>query len=169
MKALNGFGYPVLRFNFRGTGLSAGEHDHGIGEREDVRSALRWLQREFGLPILFAGFSFGAAVGLSAACEDENVKGLVGLGVPIAPMDQRAYDFAFLQQCLRPKLFISGSRDHFSPKAQLEQLVQTLPEPRKMVTIEAADHFFEGRLREMRAAIEGWIEEHFAANRSPRG
>ena len=36
MKALNGFGFPVLRFNFRGAGLSQGEHDHGIGEREDV-------------------------------------------------------------------------------------------------------------------------------------
>src|SRR4051812_4971966 len=39
-KALGGFGWPVLRFNFRGTGLSEGEHDQGRGEIDDVRAAL---------------------------------------------------------------------------------------------------------------------------------
>ena len=62
MKALNSFGFPVLRFNFRGTGLSEGEHDHGGGEVEDVRTSLDWLDTAFHLPLLFAGFSFGAAV-----------------------------------------------------------------------------------------------------------
>src|SRR5262244_3337680 len=70
MKALNSFGFPVLRFNFRGTGLSQGEHDQGVGEVEDVRTALDWLDSEFHLPLIFAGFSFGAAVGLRAACAD---------------------------------------------------------------------------------------------------
>src|SRR2546429_7872728 len=67
MKALNSFGFPVLRFNFRGTGLSEGQHAHGAGEVEDVRAALDWIEREYTLPILFAGFSFGAAVGLASA------------------------------------------------------------------------------------------------------
>jgi alpha/beta superfamily hydrolase len=70
MKALNSFGFPVLRFNFRGAGLSHGEHDHGSGEVDDVRVALDWLATESHLPLVFAGFSFGAAVGLRAACED---------------------------------------------------------------------------------------------------
>src|SRR5207253_2153192 len=74
MKALNSFGFPVLRFNFRGTGLSQGEHDHGVGEVGDVHAALDWLDREFDLPIIFAGFSFGAAVGLRAACADPRTK-----------------------------------------------------------------------------------------------
>src|SRR5271170_2240718 len=52
MKALNSFGFPVLRFNFRGAGLSQGEHDQGAGEVEDVRSALDWLDREFRLSIV---------------------------------------------------------------------------------------------------------------------
>src|ERR1022692_2270397 len=52
MKALNGFGFPVLRFNFRGTGLSHGEHDHGNGEVEDVRTALDWLDAEYHLPLV---------------------------------------------------------------------------------------------------------------------
>ena len=67
MKALNSFGFPVLRFNFRGAGLSEGEHASGIGEVDDVRAALDWLEHEFTLPVVFAGFSFGAAVGLRAA------------------------------------------------------------------------------------------------------
>src|SRR5207237_5905547 len=67
MKALNGLGWPVLRFNFRGTGLSEGEHASGLGEVADVRAALAWLKQEFHLPLVFCGFSFGAAVGMRAA------------------------------------------------------------------------------------------------------
>ena len=74
MKALNSFGFPVLRFNFRGTGLSAGRHDEGRGEIADVEAALAWLKREFPLPIIFAGFSFGSATGLRAACPDPQVR-----------------------------------------------------------------------------------------------
>jgi len=73
MKALNSFGFPVLRFNFRGTGLSEGDHASGHGEVDDVRAALDWLQREFTLPVIFAGFSFGAAVGLRAAYSNDRV------------------------------------------------------------------------------------------------
>ena len=156
MKALNSFGFPVLRFNFRGTGLSQGEHDYGRGEIDDVRTALDWLDREFQLPLIFAGFSFGAAVGLNAACADDRVKALIGLGTPVAPVDDRSYEFNFLLSCDKPKLFISGSRDQFGPRAKLEQLVSALHEPKKLVIIESADHFFEGRLREMREAIEVW-------------
>ena len=159
MKALNSFGFPVLRFNFRGTGLSHGEHDHGRGEIADVRAALEWLDHEFHLPLIFAGFSFGAAVGLNAACADDRVKALIGLGTPVAAVDDRRYKFDFLCSCDKPKLFASGSRDQFGPRAMLEQLVSSAREPKKLVIIESADHFFEGRLREMREAVEAWIRE----------
>ncbi|HEX3321285.1 MAG TPA: alpha/beta fold hydrolase [Terriglobales bacterium] len=159
MKALNSFGFPVLRFNFRGTGLSEGEHDYGTGEMDDVRAALDWLEREYTLPIIFAGFSFGAAVGLRTACPDARVQALIGLGIPVAPIDDRNYDFAFLQSCAKPKLFVSGTRDQFGPKAKLQEVISSLPEPNKLVLIEAADHFFEGRLREMREAIEVWVRD----------
>ena len=69
------------------------------------------------------------------------------------------YDFDFLRTCVKPKLFVSGDRDQFGPSAKLESLVQSLPEPKKLVIIEAADHFFEGRLRELRDSIESWIKE----------
>jgi alpha/beta superfamily hydrolase len=159
MKALNSFGFPVLRFNFRGAGLSQGEHAHGEGEVEDVRVGLDWLEREYRQPIILAGFSFGAAVGLRAACPDARVRALISLGTPVAPIDDRRYDFGFLAGCTKPKLFVSGSRDQFAPKAQLEQMFAAVTEPKKLVFIEAADHFFEGRLRELREAIESWVRE----------
>jgi alpha/beta superfamily hydrolase len=164
MKALNSFGFPVLRFNFRGTGLSHGEHDYGNGEVEDVRTALTWLDAEFHLPLIFAGFSFGAAVGLRAACSDARVKALIGVGVPAIPVAaaseaSRTYTFDFLRDCNRPKLFVSGARDQFGPRAKLEALVASAAEPKKLVVIEGADHFFEGRLRELRETIEGWVRQ----------
>jgi alpha/beta superfamily hydrolase len=164
MKALNNFGFPVLRFNFRGTGLSQGDHDHGAGEVEDVRTALDWLDSEFHLPLIFAGFSFGAAVGLRASYADPRVNALIGVGVPVAPVaadteEPRVYTFEFLRDCTKPKLFISGARDQFGPRAKLEALTASVPEPKKLTVIEAADHFFEGRLRELREAIEIWLGE----------
>ena len=162
MKALNSFGFPVLRFNFRGAGLSHGEHDHGDGEVDDVRSALDWMETEFHLPLLFAGFSFGAAVGMRAACPDARVKAVIGVGVPAVPVAAdreapRVYSYEFLCDCGKPKLFVSGARDQFGPRTKLEALVASVPEPKKLVVIEGADHFFEGRLRELREAIEAWI------------
>ncbi|SRR6266404_20892 len=160
MKALNSFGFPVLRFNFRGTGLSEGAHDHGQGEADDVRVALDWIDHEFHLPLIFAGFSFGAAVGLRVACPDDRVKAVIGLGVPVAPVEERTYELDFLHSCDKPKLFVSGGRDQFGPRAKLEALVKALPEPKRLVIVEGADHFFEGRLREMRDAVEDWIREN---------
>lgn len=160
MKALNGFGFPVLRFNFRGTGLSEGEHSGGVGEVEDVRAALDWLEREFALPIIFCGFSFGAAVGVRASYSDERVRALIALGLPAVSVADRVYDFEFLRESTKPKLFVSGSRDEYGPPGKLEALVDTFAEPKKLVRIEAGDHFFAGRLREMRDAIEAWVREN---------
>lgn len=164
MKALNSFGFPVLRFNFRGTGLSQGDHDHGIGEVDDVRAALDWLDNELHLPLIFAGFSFGAAVGLKAACADSRVKAAISVGTPVVPVAAdtelpRIYTFDFLHDCAKPKLLVSGACDQFGPRTKLEALVRSLPEPKKLVVIEGADHFFEGRLRELREAIETWVKD----------
>jgi len=166
MKALNSFGFPVLRFNFRGTGLSHGEHDYGRGEAEDVRAAIEWLDREYHLPMIFAGFSFGAAIGLRVAAEDDRVQALIGLGLPVSPVDDRNYDFDFLRSCTKPKLFISGSRDQFGPRAKLQETINCFAGPKTLVIIESADHFFEGRLREMREAIESWIRDTLVVPRS---
>jgi len=155
MKALNALGMPVLRFNFRGAGLSAGEHDHGRGEIADVETALAWLKQEYSLPIIFTGFSFGAATGLRAACPDLAVQGLISLGTPVAA-EGRLYSFSFLDNCSKPKLFVSGDHDQFAPASELQRIVAAAAEPKELVLV-PGDHFFLGHLAEMRAAIENWI------------
>ncbi len=158
MKALNGFGFPVLRFNFRGVGTSEGAHDKGAGEVEDVRAAIGYLKSEFRLPLILAGFSFGAAVGLQAACPDPDVEAAIAVGTPMQA-DNRVYQYNFLRHCSKPKLFISGELDQFAKPAELTELVQSASEPRRLVFIPGADHFFTGHLDEYRSAIETWIRE----------
>ena len=130
MKALNSFGFPVLRFNFRGTGLSAGRHDEGRGEIEDVQAALAWLKREFPQPLFFAGFSFGSATGLRAACPDPDVKAIISIGTPVEA-EGRLYKFEFLRECTKPKLFVSGDHDQYAPAERLEELVATVADPKE--------------------------------------
>jgi uncharacterized protein len=161
MKAFQSFGLPVLRFNFRGTGLSEGEHDDGRGEQDDVRAALDWLDKEFARPILFAGFSFGAAVGLESCCGDPRVKGLVGLGLPVIA-EGRGYRYDFLAKCRQPKLFISGTRDQFGPRAEVQAAVASAAPPAEMVWVDGADHFFAGELGQVQSAIRTWIKSSFS-------
>ena len=160
MKAFQSFGLPVLRFNFRGTALSEGEHDDGRGEIDDVRAALDWLDGEFHLPILFAGFSFGSYVGLRACCGDPRVIGLVALGIP-THAEGRDYDYDFLRNCAQPKLFVSGTRDPYGPVAEVEAAVALAREPKQMVWISEADHFFASKLEDVRQAIRAWTEGCF--------
>jgi alpha/beta superfamily hydrolase len=166
-KALSSFGFPVLRFNFRGTGLSEGEHDDGHGEQHDVRAALSWLEHNFKRPILFAGFSFGSQVGLRACCGDVRVKGLIGLGLPVHA-GGRDYKYGFLPKCVAPKLFISGDHDEFGPREQLAAVWETAPEPKRLVWIGGADHFFQGnsaspgpKLDLMQLEIRSWVQDTF--------
>ena len=157
MKAINSFGIPVLRFNFRGTGLSSGEHDFGRGEQDDVRAALNWLRQTFELPIIFAGFSFGASVGLRACCDDADVKALISVGTPIVA-DDRHYKYDFLAGCTQPKLFVSGARDQYGPASDLMKLVDAAADPKQLNLIEGVDHFFEpGGLPQLRTTIEEWL------------
>jgi uncharacterized protein len=158
MKALNGFGFPVLRFNFRGAGRSAGEHDEGRGEIADTRIGLDYLAGRFALPILFAGFSFGAAVGVQAAAVHPRVAGLILLGAPVQA-GGREYSYALLEENTKPKLMVSGGRDGFASPEQRERIFAAMAEPKRLVVIPEADHFFGGYQEEMQAAVGGWIRE----------
>jgi uncharacterized protein len=154
-KALHRTGAPVLRFNFRGAGLSEGVHDKGLGERDDVQAAIDYLAREFsGKPILLAGFSFGAWVGLREGCEDPRVNELIGLGIPVNNSDH-----SYLRGCAKPKLFIQGGEDQFGARADVEALYETLPEPKRLVIVEGAEHFFAGKLDQVSRAITNWIAD----------
>ncbi len=164
MKALNapewGFEWPVLRFNFRGTGLSAGAYD-GRAETGDVTAALDWLAAEFHRPIVAVGFSFGAAMMLAAACACHrgDLHALVALGLPIQSA-HRAYGYPFLKRCALPKLFLSGERDEFAPKEKLAALAQEAAEPRQAIFIPNADHFFTGHLHAMQRELAHWLRVH---------
>jgi uncharacterized protein len=153
-KSLDALGIPVLRFNFRGTGLSAGEHDHGVGEQDDVRAALDFLAKQFpGVPLLLAGFSFGAWVGLRVGCEHARVSHLIGLGIPV-----NNSDFSFLSQCSKAKLFVHGSEDQYGTVERVKTLVASLPGEKHLVVVEGADHFFAGKLDQLHAAITTWFQ-----------
>ena len=167
MKAFAAFGMPVVRFNFRGVGLSEGVYDDGHGEQEDVRAALNWTERNLQLPLMLAGFSFGAYVGLRASCGDRRVLGRVGLGLPVRAAG-RDYTYDFLAHCEGPKLFISGDHDEFSPKPVMERVLAQAADPKRMVWVQGADHFFAGvpespasKLQSMQMDMRGWLAAEF--------
>jgi alpha/beta superfamily hydrolase len=167
MKVLNapewGLGIPVLRFNFRGAGLSEGAHD-GLAESADVEAGLRWLENEFKLPILAVGFSFGAAMSLFACCGHtggpvrRNIRASVSLGLPTRA-EGRQYHYSFLADCPLPKLFLSGDADEYAPAEDLQAVTSRAAEPRKLVLVPGADHFFTGQLPEMQSALSSWLKE----------
>src|SRR5450432_1038637 len=109
MVALRSRGWAVLRFNFRGVGLSEGRHDGGRGEQRDAGIALEALRERWpGLPAIVGGFSFGAWVGLSVGAA-ANVEGLLGIGAPY-PL----YDFSAFERSPRPKALVHAERDEFA-------------------------------------------------------
>jgi alpha/beta superfamily hydrolase len=163
MKALNDaafvFAWPVLRFNFRGMGLSTGDHD-GSAEAGDVLTALNWLRSEFQLPILLVGFSFGAVMSIAAlenAAGASDVFALAALGLPVSSGD-RHYTYPTLPALTLPKIFISGARDGFAPVDELRAIVETAADPKEFALIPDADHFFNEHLAEMQSALTSWLK-----------
>jgi uncharacterized protein len=141
-------GSAVLRFNFRGVGQSAGAHDEGRGEQDDVRAAIAYLKDRYpGLPLLAAGFSFGASVGIRVACRDSHVERFIAAGLPV----NRA-KFEFLSSCACPKVFIHSTNDEHGSRENLETVYSAAAEPKKLCWIEAGDHFFAGALDEFEEA-----------------
>jgi uncharacterized protein len=160
-KALDGLGMPVLRFNFRGAGLSEGKHDRGRGELDDVRTALEFLAAEFPrTPLLLAGFSFGCWVGLRVGCEDARVEQLIGIGAPV-----NNSDFSYLRECSKPKLFVHGANDEHGDVNKVRRMVEELPGRNELVVIDGVDHFFAGKIEELGAAITRWARGSSTARR----
>ena len=157
-KTLHQLGVPVLRFNFRGAGLSEGTHDEGRGESGDVAAAIDFLSREYySCPILLAGFSFGAWVGLRVGCAEPRVSEVIGVGMPV-----NNSDFSYFQECRKPKLFLQGSRDQYGSRESVEALAATLAEPKRVMFVEGADHFFRGKLDRVDAALREWMLDQHA-------
>jgi uncharacterized protein len=153
-QALGEVGMPTLRFNFRGVGRSTGYYDEGRGEADDVRTALDYLAARYPtLPLCLAGFSFGSWVGLPVGCADTRVRQLIGVGVPVRLLRVEA-----LTHCTVPKLIVQGERDQYGPVEHVRTWYDALSEPKQLVIVPGADHFFIHQQDELRAAVVGYFQ-----------
>ncbi|MGO9013217.1 MAG: alpha/beta hydrolase [Bryobacteraceae bacterium] len=148
-RGLRHAGLAVLRFNYRGVGRSQGEYGNLEGEIEDARAALEWLRlRHPGLPHALAGFSFGARVITRLGCKTGGARFLLAAGFPTA-MGGAEY----LERCAAPKVFVQSTHDQYGPRAELEAAFARWAAPKRIVWIEAADHFFAGGLEALEERI----------------
>jgi alpha/beta superfamily hydrolase len=149
-RGLRKAGAVVLRFNYRGVNLSEGEYAHGEGETEDARAAIAYLRSRYPrLPFTLAGFSFGARIALRLACaDDDKPRRVIAVGFPTVYRDR-----SYLDGCTVPRIFVQSTIDQYGPVTDLEALVESLPEPKRMILIEARDHFFAGALEVLEREI----------------
>jgi alpha/beta superfamily hydrolase len=158
-KAFLAGGAHVLRFNFRGVGASRGSYDGGIGEQADAAAALDFLRSHHpGEALVVAGFSFGAWVGFHAALRCPQVRGLLGIGLPVM-----RFDFSFLYNVALPKWIIQGETDKFGPATTVEALLVRCREPKGVRFIPGANHFFDAHQTELAEALAsavGWLQQH---------
>lgn len=139
-------GLSATRFNFRGVGRSTGRYDEGRGEVEDVRAVVRHVQRE-DTPVetWIVGYSFGAAMGAVAAARASEVTGFVSIAFPFL-----LFPTHFTRsRTSKPKLFLQGTRDDFTPGTEFTRHVAEYPGPTESTTIPDADHFFRGKEAEV--------------------
>jgi alpha/beta superfamily hydrolase len=150
-RGLRSAGAVVLRFNYRGVNLSEGEYGHGEGELEDARAALAYLRGRYpALPFTLAGFSFGSRIVLRLGCEGIGARRVIAVGFPMVYKDR-----ACLENCAVPRIFIQSTGDQYGPIPELEPLVASLPEPKKLTLVDAEDHFFAGALPELEREVAG--------------
>jgi alpha/beta superfamily hydrolase len=167
--ALAQAGIATLRYNSRGVGESTGVISRtddkrlvapeGETEMEDVGAALAFLAMQQGVDmnrLALVGHSFGGRISLAylaSHTEDTSVRAVVCIGLPVAWRS-----LTHLGQWPRPKLFITGERDDFSPPAQLADFVDSLPEPKTLVTLKRTGHFFEGRENDLAMVVAKFLQ-----------
>jgi len=150
-RGLRSAGAVVLRFNYRGVNLSEGEYAHGEGELEDAHAALVYLRGRYpDLPFTLAGFSFGSRIVLRMGCGKIGARRVIAVGFPATYKDN-----SYLEGCSIPKIFVQSTRDQYGPISELEPLVVSLAEPKKLVLVDAEDHFFAGALDVLEREIAG--------------
>lgn len=155
-------GLVTLRFNYRGVGLSTGTHDEGRGEKDDIRTALKFLTENYpGEEITFAGFSFGSRFGTETVLNDARVQRLISIGTPV-----EKYDYSFLKECAKPILFVHGDRDEFGSVPKLRELYDNLECDKEIVVFENCGHFFDRHLNELKNAVRDWTLRKIAKARA---
>lgn len=153
-RAFLDFGMPVVRFNFRGVGASAGGYADGLGETDDALAVIEWLRARFpGRGLWLGGFSFGGAVAIRAAVRIQP-RALI----TVAPaVDRIAGTAELLPDC--PWLIVQGDQDDLVPIAATRAWVQSQAQPPRLIELAGAEHFFHGRLADLREQVAKWARE----------
>ena len=144
-------GYIALRPNFRGVGASAGEHDEGRGEADDLLAILDYARTRFHArsPVL-AGFSFGAYVQtLVARRAAPERMALVGVAAGLVS-GGRSYT---AEAVPADSIVIHGELDETVPLANV--LAWARPQELPVIVVPGADHFFHRRLNLIKSIIKG--------------
>ena len=140
-QALAGTNIAGLRFNFRGVGQSSGSHDKGGAERLDIAAALDHMADVApGIPLLLAGWSFGADVALTV--DDDRVAGWFLAAPPLGAVEPANMA---AQTSVSPKVLAIGENDQFNPPAKAESTVAGWQNTSIQI-IKGADHFFGAQL-----------------------
>jgi len=151
-RAMQELGVPTLRFNFRGVGGSAGRYDGGTGEHDDALAACDWARAHFGCGTLWlAGFSFGAAVALQAAAAARPAS-----VVTVAPPVGRII-VAPVARPACPWLVVQGDRDELVDAVTVRRWAGEFSPPPRLEVLEGAEHFFHGRLAELRSTVKTFL------------
>ena len=150
-RALRELGATTVRFNFRGTGGSAGAFDHGKGEREDLRAVVEWARAGHpGHALWLAGFSFGAYVSLSAAAA-LRPDALISIAPPVAG---RGWEFDDIEIPEVPWLVVQGDADEIVDAQSVYDWIDSLPRKPQLVRMVDTSHFFHRKLIDLRGAIQ---------------
>ena len=157
-------GFTTLRFNFRGVGRSEGKHGQGIGEQEDVRSALAFLSEMGKASIDLAGYSFGSWVNALGLASFDLVKRAVMVSPPVAFVD-----FSFLGYSPKIKLVISASEDNIAPPAIIKDMLPKWNPEAELKVIQGIDHFYGGGTSEVASTIKAFLEKKATKARGREG
>ena len=151
-KALRRAGMAVLRFNFRGTEGSEGEH-HGKGDEEaDLAAAIDHMQaRHPGLPLWAGGFSFGARVTAGLAPRDPRIERCLFIALPVSVFECKP-----ITEVRQPSFLIFAGQDDFGTAAVLRQGFPGLGPHMQVDEIPGTDHFFRHQTPELEARIHAW-------------
>jgi uncharacterized protein len=152
-KAFNDIGVAAIRFNYRGVGASSGAYDEGRGETLDTLAVAQWANARWPQAKLWlGGFSFGGAVALRAASQIQPAR-----LVTVAPAIQRV-DVTRVQLPRCPWLIVQGDSDELVNAQEVQAWAQSLEPKPEFVMLSGVDHFFHGRLNELREAVVRWVE-----------
>ncbi len=153
-KSFNELGVPAIRFNFRGVGASEGAFDDGRGETLDTLAVIRAAQERFSQSALWlGGFSFGGAVALKAAAQvrPERI-------VTVAPAIKRV-DLSRIAMPTVPWLLVQGDNDELVNAQEVQAWAQGLASPPTFALLAGVDHFFHGRLNDLRDTVVAWARD----------